>query len=414
MLQHQPFLITNWCGIPASFARRADGTLAVERLREMADSGLTLLGLDDCGMQTNREMLAACQEMGVKALLFEHRATAAVFDEQNREAILRALVEDYRDCPALHSYHVIDEPSDALFPAIGQVIDLLHRLDPTREAYVNLFPNYASTSQLGNDTYEEHLERYLSIAKPAILSYDHYHLIKERAATDLTLDDERQNAILHDAYRQVDRPGFFDNLELVRAACLAHGVPFMLIVLLTEHGPYRNLSEAELRYEVFQALAYGSVRMSYFTYWTPPYDTVWHWQNGMITADGSRTQHYSDVQAVNRDLQPIGQALGGRTPDAVYHIGREPDSRVQYWQGSHGSITDIRAEQLTVSFFPDGLVLLASKDYRAAQSITLTLTDGITPSRFCPASGTWDAQGCTDGSITLTLAPGDAALLQLK
>lgn len=414
MSQKQPFLITNWCGIPASYARHADGTLAVERLREMADSGLTLLGLDDCGVQTNREMLAVCQEIGVKALLFEHRATAAVFDEQNREAILRALVDDYRDCPALHSYHVIDEPSDALFPAIGQVIRILKQLDPDREAYVNLFPNYASTSQLGNDTYEEHLERYLSIAKPDILSYDHYHLIKERATTDLSLDDERQNTILHDAYRQVDRPGFFDNLELVRAACRKHTTPFMLIVLLTEHGPYRNLSEAELRYEVFQALAYGSVRMSYFTYWTPPHDDIWHWKNGMITADGDRTQHYLDVQAVNRDLQPIGKALGGRTPDAIYHIGQEPDSHVQYWQGAHATITDIRAEQLTVSFFPDGLVLLASKDYHAAQRITLTLADGIIPSRFCPASGTWEAPDSVDGSITLTLAPGDAALLQLN
>ena len=89
-----PFLITNWCGIPEAFVRHADGTLAKERIREMADAGLTLLGLDDCGVQTNRKMLAACLDCGVRAMLFERRATAAVFDAQNRQALLKSLVDD--------------------------------------------------------------------------------------------------------------------------------------------------------------------------------------------------------------------------------------------------------------------------------------------------------------------------------
>ena len=407
-----PYYITNWCGIPAAHIRHADGSLARERLEEMAEAGLTLLGLDDCGVQTNREMLAVCQEIGVKALLFEHRATAAVFDAPNREAILTALVKDYRDCPALHSYHVIDEPNCAQFSAIAEVVAILRRLDPDREAYINLFPNYANTTQLGNETYAEHLDEFLDTVQPAILSYDHYHFMQEKAHTDIVLDDERQNAILHDAYRQINRPGFFDNLEAVYASCKQRGIPFMLIVLVTQHGPYRDLTEAEIRYEVFQALAYGSVRMSYFTYWTPPYDDIWHWRAGILENDGSRTQHYADVQSVNHDLQPLGQALGGRTPDAVYHIGQEPDSLVQYWPGACGRVEAIAAERLTLSFFPDDLLFLASKDYQAAQEITLTLTEGTTVSRFCPQNNTWEPLTSRNNRITLTLAAGDAALLR--
>ncbi len=409
-----PYYITNWCGIPAAFTRHADGTLALERLQEMADAGLTLLGLDDCGVQTNREMLSACHAIGVKAILFEHRATAAVFDAQNREALLSAMVNDYRDCPALHSYHVIDEPNSRDFHALAEVVRMLHRLDPDREAYINLFPNYASTAQLGNDTYGEHLEQFMTTVRPPILSYDHYHFMKEAVHTDLVLEDERQNAILHDAYRSVDRPGFFDNLEQIRAASRKHNTPFMLIVLLTEHGPYRNLTEGELRYEVYQALAYGSARISYFTYWTPPEDDpVWHWKNGMIAAGGSRTQHYCDVQAVNRDLQPLGQALGGRTPTAVYHIGKEPDHLLTYWPGSYGPIGAIDAKSLTASFFPDDLLLLANKDHTAKQTVTLTLTDGARPSRLDTASGEWLPLPVHNARITLTLAPGDAALLKI-
>ena len=407
-----PFLITNWCGIPEAFVRHADGTLAKERIREMADAGLTLLGLDDCGVQTNREMLAACLDCGVRAMLFEHRATAAVFDAQNRQALLKSLVDDYRDCPALHSYHIIDEPSNKQFASIMDVIETLKRLDPERESYVNLFPNYASTAQLGNESYPEHLEEYLSTVRPPLLSFDHYHLIREHAATDLTLEDERQNAILHDAYRQVDRPGFFDNLEDVRAASVRYGIPFMLIVLLTEHGPYRNLTESEIRYEVFQALAYGSVRISYFTYWTLPYDEIWHWKNGMISADGRRTPHYFDVQRINRDLQPIGQALGGRAPTVLFHIGKEPDGKVAYWPGAYGPLTGIDARCLTVSFFEEGLLLLASKDYTADQPLTLSLADRVSVARFDPATEEWHALSPHDGKVALMLSPGDAALLR--
>jgi hypothetical protein len=57
---------------------------------------------------------------------------------------------------------------------------------------------------------------------------------------------------------------------------------------------------------------------------------------------------------------------------------------------------------------------LASKDYRGAQTATLTLSDGITPVKFCPASGAWEALPMDNACITLTLAAGDAVLLQLK
>ncbi len=411
-MKKQPYPITHWCGIPAPFMRRADGSLATERIDELRDSGITLLAIDDCGVQTNREILHYCHTVGLPAMVIDHRTTAAVFDPEHREELVSAVVNDYVDCPALHSYYIVDEPNSRDFPALAEVLRILRRLDPEREGYINLFPNYASAVQLGNDSYKEHLEQYLDVVKPALLSYDHYHLMQKKVSTELVLEDARQNAILHDSYRQIDRPGFFDNLEQVRTAADAHGIPFMLIVLLTEHGPYRNLSEGEIRYEVFQALAYGSARISYFTYWTPPHDDIWHWKNGMITADGERTQHYYDVQKINRALQTLGSALNGARARAVWHIGDEPDALITPWQDGQANIASLRAERLTVSAFDNGMLLLASKDFSAPQTLTLTPTRGKTFDRCDPFSGAWKPLPTTDGTLTLTLAPGDAALLR--
>lgn len=412
MTNQRPFLITHWCGIPAAFMRHADGTLATERIDELRDSGITLLAIDDCGVPTNREILHYCHTVGLPAMIIDHRVTAAVFDPLHREELLRAVVNDYTDCPALHSYYVVDEPHSRDFASLGEVLAILRRLDPAREGYINLFPNYASDAQLGNTDYREHLEQYLQIVRPDFLSYDHYHLMQEKVSTDLELEDARQNAILHDSYRQIDRPGFFDNLELVRTAANAADIPFMLIVLLTEHGPYRNLHEGEIRYEVYQALAYGSARISYFTYWTPPHDDIWHWKNGMITADGEKTQHYYDVQKINRELQTLGRALGGARSRAVWHIGSEPDTLITPWQDGHAGIAALQADRLTISAFDNGMLLLANKDFSAPQTITLTPTDGKTFYRCDPFGGVWEPLPLTDGVLTLTLSPGDAALLR--
>ena len=43
----------------------------------------------------------------------------------------------------------------------------------------------------------------------------------------------------------------------------------MTVVLVLEHVDYRDLTEAELRYEVFTSLCAGAKRISYFTYREP-------------------------------------------------------------------------------------------------------------------------------------------------
>ena len=69
------------------------------------------------------------------------------------------------------------------------MLDYFRERDPNHLAYINLFPTYASAEQLGTEgdttqAYREHLRQYLEIARPELISYDHYHL---RAAGD---DDE--------------------------------------------------------------------------------------------------------------------------------------------------------------------------------------------------------------------------------
>ena len=179
MTKRQPYLITHWCGIPASHLRRADGTLASERFAQMKAAGLNLIAPYDHGIQTNREILELCHRLGLRVTLSDHRLHAALRDEPNRRALLQSVVSDYADCPALHGYHLFDEPYRSDFPALADTLSLLKQLDPTHEGYINLFANYVPTSLLGCEKYTDYVHQFTSEVKPSILSYDHYHFLTD-------------------------------------------------------------------------------------------------------------------------------------------------------------------------------------------------------------------------------------------
>lgn len=413
MLTPTKFLISNWCGVPHKFVCNADGSIAVHRFEEALNAGINLIAAYDYGYETNCAVLAACEKIGMKVTLEDNRIYKAFRDAEHRRELLAGVVRDYAGYPALQGYHIVDEPNSGAFPALAEIREILTELDPAHEAYINLFPNYASLEMLGNPSYYDHLDQFIKQVKPEILSYDHYHFCKVEAPKEQKeINDDRERQIYEAAFRKVSRPGFFDNIEDALAVSQKTGTPFMIIILVVEHGCYRNLTEAEIRWEVFNSLAYGVKRISYFTYWTPGVDSdegddLWHWQNGMINKDGTRNQHYDDVARVNRELQAIGDILVPYNVKEVYHFGEEPDGKVHYWPGSCGDMTSMQANRATVGFYEGGYVLVANKDYENPTTITFTVAEDKRVRIYDKLSGIWKA---FEGQ-TLTLAAGDGELI---
>ncbi len=406
MLPNDKFLITDFYGIRESFLRRADGSVDESRLAEMAEAGLNLVTLEG-SPDTNKKALDVCEKLGLLATVIDSRMGEALRMETGWEKIVEAIVGDYKDYPALFNYHVLDEPSNAVFPALRAVSDKLLELDPKHEPYINLFPNYATPKQLGAPDYATHIEDFIREVRPTLLSYDHYHFCRRKKKEAHEFASERDRLIYEDAYTDKNRAGFFDNIEQIRASALAHGLPFMVIVLLVEHGPYRYLSEAELRWEVFQSLAYGANAISYFTYWTPQGgDEVWHWKEGMISVDGEKLQHYYDVQRINPELQRLGTELLGARSEAVFHIG-ECDENVKFFDG-YGAIEKVEAPSVTLGFFEGDRMLIANKDYKNAAPVEITTAAEL--QKFDKTTGIWSPLP----EKRLILAPGDAELVLIK
>lgn len=324
-------------------------------------------------------------------------------DLLHADEIVRKVVEDYAAFDNVEGFDICDEPDSDHFEILKAIVGAFKKYAPDRETVINLFPNYATPEQLRDKDYSSHLERFVKVVKPHFISYDHYHFMGRpiEAAVDNSTD-ERERMIRASAHTTVDRGGFFQNIEEIRRVGLKNDLEQMLIVLLVEHGPYRNLTYAELMWEVNMCLAYGFHRISYFTYWTPPHDDFWRWTNAMCDRDGNRNQHWYDVQSINNRILPIGKLLFDTKSSAVFHIGT-PEAGAKRFDG-YGKIHSIEGERAVIGFFENGLIYLVNRDYQNENTLKLSADGKL--QRF-------DGSNFISCEKTLTLPAGEGVLLKM-
>jgi hypothetical protein len=242
-------------------------------------------------------------------------------------------------------------------------------------------------------SYEPYVQRYIDTVHPDLVSYDHYHFLKTG-----------------------DRPGFFENMRIVRQQALQAGLPFWQIVLAIPHGGYRRLTDAEKRWEAMQTLAYGGKGVLYFTYWQPA-DTSFQWGDPIIRHDGTPTPQYAEIRHINADVAAIGKHLLNAVPVTVFQNGdiapggtaREAGTPVRFPGGGDITVGLFRADTHLY-------VLFANRDYSKPTEADVVLETGThDPARLLKANGKWETAVATktpegDRQTHLTIAPGDAEL----
>ena len=265
-------------------------------LLKMREGGLTIAGF------AAPDALDACRAAGLKAIVSD--ACVSDYDwgkvnEAKARNNIVSLVSEVGQHPAVFGYYLRDEPSAEMFPGLATVATLIRELSPGKWPYINLFPDYANSRQLGTTNYSEYLERFIATCHPTIISYDNYSLMDDGSV----------------------RESYWSNLEAVRAACKKHSIKFWNIVLSVAHFSYRELNAADFRFQVYTTLAYGGRGISYFTYVTP---SIGNYRMGPIDQFGSQTPTWYFMQHVNLQIQKLAPTLLQLTSDAVYHFGQIP------------------------------------------------------------------------------------------
>ena len=330
-------------------------------------------------------------------------------DDPAQAKALDALIDEVSTHPALYAYYITDEPGAGAFPALGKLVAHVRRRDPAHLPFINLLPTYANEQQLGvsadaaerakvgyptdfagvstsDETvlrYREHLKRYVEIVRPDLISYDHYHFLKNS-----------------------DGAQYFLNLALIRMAAQEAKVPFMNIIQTCDSPAegWRGPGEHELRWLTYTSLAYGAQAIAHFRYDVG----LWKERDVPLPLYWSLCATNREFVAIATELQPL-KSLG------VYHCGKLPVGGKPLPPKSTFSPDPASQEVLLGCFGKSASrpthVVVVNLDYKNAMTTTLIGPGAMDV--FHALTKNWCAQpGGT--RIKLDLPPGGGALVRTE
>ena len=257
------------------------------RYREIAEANFTLVvgGFGSNSPAKDRRQIELCEKYGLKVLVNSARSAP----------------DELPDGPACWGYRLRDEPNASIFAELRQRADAIRRARPGKMVFVNLYPNYANSKQLGTHTYEEHVARFVKAYDPSVLCMDHY-------------------PGFHPGGDGRDR--YCANLETMRVQSLKAGIPFWNFFNIMPYGKHTDPTEAQVRWQIDASLTYGAKGVLYFCYYTPQ-GREFPKGGAIIGRDDRRTEHWYQAQRINAELKHLGPTLMKLTSVGVKRITQQ-------------------------------------------------------------------------------------------
>jgi hypothetical protein len=334
--------ILAWYSIPAS-------ETTVERYQEMKDAGIThslsfFSNIDDL-----QKALDVAAKVGMKMLV-----TCPELKKEPEKTVKR-----FMNHPAVAGYHLIDEPNIRLFPELSAWAKRIQSVDSKHFCYVNLFPNFADSTQLGTKSYKEYVQEYIRQIPLQFVSFDYYPVMKDRLSKS-----------------------WYENLELISAESKNAGLPFWAFALTTnydnDHVTPQTL--AAMRLQVFSNLAYGAQGIQYFTYWSatsvnsPSGEDQ---RSAPMSATGKRSVVYDRVKQMSAEIKALSGVFLGSKVVSVRHadIGKIPAGTIRLTSLPKAiKVLDSKGDPVIVSVLEKGensFLVVVNKDF--LNSINLTV-----------------------------------------
>lgn len=368
--------ILAWYSIPAS-------ETSVERYQEMKDAGITYSLSFFSNIGDVEKALDAAEKVGVKLLVS--------CPELKKEP--EQTVKQLMNYPAVAGYHLMDEPNIHLFPELADWAKKIQSVDNKHFCYVNMFPNFADSSQLGTKNYKEYVEEYLKQIPMQFVSFDYYPVMKDHLSKS-----------------------WYENLELISAESKKSGKPFWAFALTTnydnDHVTPQTL--AAMRLQVYSDLAYGAQGIEYFTYWsaTSVNAPSGEDQRGApISVTGKRSVVYDRVKQMSREIKNLSGVFLGAKVVSVRHtgIGKIPTGTIRLTSLPNAiKVLETNGAPALVSFLEKGensFLVIVNKDF--LNNMNLTVYGDETVKRILK-DGSAVPSSAYENSMELD--PGDAVI----
>lgn len=332
---HIPIL--GWYSIPPEEA-------TVSRYLEMKDAGFDISFSFLSNPEDVQKSLDAAQKAGMKIVI----SCPELKSETEK------IVKRFMNHPALAGYFLRDEPAVDAFTELGTWAKKVNANDPKHFCYVNLFPNYATSEQLGTSDYREYVNKFAKEVPMHFLSYDSYPLTSAKG--------------VYEKWHQ--------NLEIISDEAKKAGKSFWAFaqsVLFDDYHESPNL--ATMRLQMFTNLAYGAQGLQYFTYWTPV-SPAEDFRGAPITLDGKRTSVYDHIKTLNQEIKNLDGVFYGAKVLSLKFTGKEipmGTSRLSVFPEPL-KVLETAGKSALVSILKNGdkrFIVIVNMDYKEKMSLTL-------------------------------------------
>ena len=370
------FPILAWYSIPAC-------ETTVERYKEMKEAGINHSLSFFSNADQMQKALDVAENAGVKMLV--------ACPELKKEP--EKTVKRFMNHPALAGYHLIDEPKISLFPELSEWAKKIQAVDNKHFCYVNLFPNFADSTQLGTTNYKEYVQEYIRQIPVQFVSFDYYPVMKDRLSKT-----------------------WYENLELIATESKKADKPFWAFALTTNYDNDHVTPQtiAAMRLQVYSNLAYGAQGIQYFTYWsaTSVNAPSGEDQRGApISANGKRSVVYDRVKEMSREIQNLSGVFLGSNVVSVRHtgLGKIPAGTIRLTSLPKAiKVLDTNGAPAIVSVLQNGenaFLVVVNKDFLSSINLTVFGNDSL---KKILKDGTIVPASVYESS--LELEPGDAAV----
>ncbi|MFC4138257.1 MULTISPECIES: discoidin domain-containing protein [unclassified Microbacterium] len=350
-----------------------------EQYRNMADAGIDLIEnvqAETITTEQNLKLAALAHEYGMQIVAQDGAVSPSLTTMSAADAA--AYAKRFMNVPGIGGVFLVDEPADATDYA--QSYNAIREAAPEYYPHLNFFPyNVYGSASDGVAAMQKWLDATgsHSIDGPEYLMYDRYPFEVSRTT-----------------YEEM-----FTNLNTVRELGLKNDIKtstYLQSIGITDY--MRRPTAEEIRYEANVALAYGYKQLSYFTWWTPTKRSQ-DFTDGIMTADGEKTDLYAPVQQLNAEIHALGPTLMRLDAEEVYLAGAAYGQATvpADWFVQPVSTGDLVISRMVDRKNGDEYLFVVNNSFTDGQDMTLRIGDSVKAVREVKRSN-----GKTGGRITLS------------
>jgi len=315
--------------------------------------------------------------------------------------------EAYIDSSVTWGHMLRDEPNVTMYDDLKTMQDTYAAAHPGKVPYVNLFPIYANAEQMQVETYQEYIDLFFDTLQPGYASVDIYPLNTGNKIID----------------------NYFVNLDIFATACRERSVPFGVYIQSVSFAvSKRTPIETEMRWQAYNAMAFGATNIEYFTYRTPDSSTE-DFKNALIARDNSKTERWYGAQKVNSELSCLADAFMQYDHLGAWGVNMHNAPKYFYFDNQYKEFDAID----TVTVSDDKTLLMGGftakeGDGRAfvcvntadpgtgAAPITVTvqLADGYTGGTLYQMGKAAPVKADAKGCVTFTLTCGEGIFMEVN